>query len=193
MTRAETLASNPAPLLSGPSPAAEATAATQPAPTILAAKGTAVIIEIDDRLNSSTAKIGDTFRLHLAEPLIVDGKVVAAAGATGGGEVINASRANIGGRPGELTLMARYLEIDGQRVKIGHLRYGQTGRNNDTAAFVAGVAVGLPGYLITGGNVDVPAGTRAGAKLTEPLLAPTTMSTPPPAPAPAPTTQTSIN
>jgi len=154
-------------------PAATLPASTSPAATVAAplsatppaaAAGTAIAIAIDDHLNSRTANAGDTFRLHLAEPISVDGRVVAPAGVAGFGEVINSAPASIGGKPGELSLAVRYLDFQNQRVRIGHFRYGQTGQNNMNGAIVAGAVLGVVGYLIVGGNVDVPAGTLGAAR-----------------------------
>jgi hypothetical protein len=136
-------------------------------------KMTVVEIEILDRVNSRLNHAGEQFAIRLAEPLIFDGRVVAPAGTTGVGEVVHAARARAGGKAGELILAARYLELAGAHVSLRSLRYGRSqGTDNSGAVNVGNMvaAAVLPvasvvGFLITGGEVDIPAGTRANARL----------------------------
>jgi hypothetical protein len=68
------------------------------------------------------------------------------------------------GKAGELTLAARYIELNGKRIPLKRLRYGPTsGRGADAAAAIATAMIGVPGMLIAGGNIDIQAGARANA------------------------------
>ncbi|MDQ4087352.1 MAG: hypothetical protein M3177_04985, partial [Pseudomonadota bacterium] len=129
-------------------------------------------IEIADAVGSRRSTNGQTFAIVLAEDLVVDGRVVVRAGARGVGEVVHAARAGMGGRAGELILAARYLEVDGQRIPLRTMRYGRSqGADSSSAvnvgnmvaaATVPGLAV--VGLFIRGGEIDIPAGTRANAQ-----------------------------
>ena len=139
---------------------------------------TPVEIEIVERLNSKLVRPGQRFAIRLAEPLVVDGRTVAPAGASGEGEVVHAAKAGGMGKAGELILAARFLDIDGTRLPLRSLRYGRSqGKDNSgtlVAANVAAAAVlpvaSLVAFVVRGGEVDVPAGTRANARVSSDTL-----------------------
>jgi hypothetical protein len=134
---------------------------------------TPIEIEIAENVSSNTSRTRQNFAFRLAEPLTVDGQVVAAAGTRGVGEVVHAAKSGIGGKAGELILAARYLELDGQRVPLRSLRYGRSqGKDSSGTVGIATSAaaavvpvVAVVGFLITGGEVRIPEGTRATAKI----------------------------
>jgi hypothetical protein len=148
-----------------PAPAADGACCTLPART-------PVEIEILETVNSKANQSRDNFAFRLAEPLSVDGRVVAPAGTLGVGEVVHAARARAGGKAGELILAARYLDLNGTRVPLRSLRYGRSSGADNIGAVTVGnmvAAAVLPaaavlGYLIVGGEVNIPAGTRANAQ-----------------------------
>lgn len=168
----------PAGPAAAPEPAADiqpvaATCCTVPARTV-------VEIIIDDRLNSRLSSTMQAFAFRLAEPLAVDGRIVAPAGTPGVGEVVHAARARAGGKAGELILAARYLDLDGTRIPLRSLRYGPSQGLDNSGAVNAGAMVAaaiLPaasvlGYLVSGGEVDIPAGTRAHAMTSADIVLP---------------------
>ena len=140
---------------------------------------TLVEIEIVDRLNSKANRNGDRFAIRLAEPLVVDGHVIAPAGTPGVGEVVHAAKAGGGGKAGELILAARYLELDGVRIPLRSFRYGRSQGKDKSHSVAVGnmVAAALMpgaamfGFLVSGGNVDIPAGTRANAQTAQDFAA----------------------
>lgn len=118
-------------------------------------------------LASNTSEMGQKVRIRSASPLTIDGHIVVPEGSEGFAEVIQASKARMMGKAGELVLGMPYLEVGGQRVPLKRLRYGpSTGKGNDMTAAVATAAVGLPGMLISGGNVRIARGARAHAVVT---------------------------
>ena len=134
------------------------------APVVLA-KGTAVALLIKAALSSSSSHPGDRFPIELADPLIVDGKTVLAPGVAGEGEVVHAAKARWGGKAGELIINARFIDCRGVRVPLGKLKFAQAGENNAVAAMAAG-AMALPAmFIISGGSVNVPSGTRVSASI----------------------------
>jgi len=160
-----------------PAPAAEAPAA----PCCTVPARTPIEIELLDTMNSKANHNGDRFAFRLAAPLAIDGHVVIPAGTPGVGEVVHAERARFGGRAGELILAARYLDLGGTQIPLRTLRFGlQHGRDSSAtintlniAAAAAMPALSMLGYLIAGGEVNVPAGTHASAQIAAELtLAP---------------------
>jgi hypothetical protein len=129
------------------------------------AANTPILVQLSETVSSETAKRGDTFALSLAEPIVVDGATLIPAGAVGGGEVIDASPAGVGGKPGKLVLAARYINYEGVRVPLRAFRLGGSGQNNATVALVVDIAVGPVGFFIPGGNIKYPAGLKAVAKV----------------------------
>jgi hypothetical protein len=170
-----------------PAQAQDAPAAA-PAPPSASATGcctiaprTPIELEILDTVNSRDNHNGDSFGFRLAAPLSVDGRVVIPAGTRGVGEVVHAARARAMGKAGELILAARYLDLNGTHIPLRTLRFGnQQGRDNtgtvntiNMAAAASVPALAVVAFVISGGEVRVPAGTRATAQTaTELTLAP---------------------
>lgn len=135
---------------------------------------TPVTLELLAPLGSKLSKSGDNFPIRLAEPIVVDGQILIAAGALGVGEVVHAKKAGGSGAPGELVLAARHLDVCGRRLRLRSMHVAPTGRSKVNTVNTINVAsaaalppVGLVGFLIRGGQVDVPQGTIADAKTAE--------------------------
>jgi len=135
------------------------------------AAGTPVQVALVDQVGSAAQKRGDTFTLRLAAPLIVDGEVVLRAGAPGVGEVIEAMRPSIGGKPAEMVLAADYLTTRHGRVTLDGLQLARPGHDNSTASQVLGISglafapLGIVGIVVPGGDVVFKPGTVATAKV----------------------------
>lgn len=140
-----------------------ARAAETPESTLSA--GASVDFEIVDHLGSKVSKVGDHFRIKLVEPLRSAGEIVVPAGTMGEGEVIHAARARAGGKAGELIIAARSLDYAGQEIGLRSFRYGKSGDSNVTEGAVVAFVGGPLAYLVVGGEVDIPPGTRGNAKL----------------------------
>ena len=159
-------------------PAAAPAAAPAQACCVIPA-GTPIVLELLDELSSRTAMRGDHFAMRLVEPITVDGRVLAPAGARGTGEVIDAAKAGMGGRPGELTVAARYLAVGDLQIPLRSLKLAAPphGANNSKDAQTAVLLVGVGGMFIRGGDLVAPIGARGDAKVARDITLP--------APAPA--------
>ncbi len=171
-----------------PLPATAPATATMPAKTDPTAccrviAETHVVVEIAEPLNSSKVHRGDFFALRLAEPVSLDGNVVIPAGTTGVGQVVDASPSRGGGAPGKLVLAARHLDYAGQQLPLHALKLGAKGKDNSALAMGVSFAAGPFAMFVHGGQIEIPVGTRADAK-----LAPNTGSPLTPAPFPQPAT-----
>ena len=135
---------------------------------------TPVDIEILDAVSSKISKPGDLFRIRLAEPIEVDGKTLVPAGVEGQGEVVHAAKARAAGKAGELILAARYLDFGGTRLPLRSFGYGKAaGKDRTDTAFAVAVGAGsVFALFVSGGQMEVPAGTRANAKLSAAVTLP---------------------
>ena len=136
--------------------------------------GSRVILEVASPVGSAISKRGDMFDIRLAEPIVIDGRVVAPAGTPGQGQVVDAGKSGIGGKPGKLVLAARYLDLGGRRVALRAMKLGWAGDDRSAEVLVTSMIpfVGVAGIFIHGGEIDVAPGTKAVAKLGEDLTAP---------------------
>jgi hypothetical protein len=153
------------------------------------AADTLVRIELAGEVSSKTGKRGDKFAIRLSSPIVIDGHVVAPAGAAGEGEVVYAEAGKGGGAPGKLVLAARYVEVGGQHIQLKAFHLGAGGDSEFTQMQVASQFIGPAVMFINGHDVDYPVGTRANAKVAADIDLP---AGPPAAPAePAPPPQAS--
>jgi hypothetical protein len=128
-------------------------------------KNTPVVIALSEAVGSNTNKPGDRFAIVLAEPVMVDGKVVLPAGLTGVGEVVHSAASGLGGRSGELLLAARYLDFGDTRIPLKAFQFAASGRDTTAGSLWA---MGL----VKGGQVIVPEGARGAAKIGAEIVLP---------------------
>jgi hypothetical protein len=150
------------------------------AKSVILSAMTPVSIAIVEPLNSKTSTIGQFFDIRLVAPIMIDGEIIVPSGTMGKGEVIHAAKARAAGKAGELIIAARYLDYQGTRLPLRSLKYGAdtTGRNNVGTAAAVGFVVATPLILIiTGGQVDIPAGMPAIAKLATDVEIPSIINT----------------
>lgn len=170
-------------LMAGPAMArtshtAHRTHAVQTHACCLAPARTEVEVELAAPVSTRTQKTGDTFALRLATPLVVDDRILLPAGTPGVGAVIEAARPGLGGKAAKLVLTARYLQVDGRRVPLTGLQLARAGRSNSMQASAVGLTgivfapLGFIGLAVRGGNVDLPEGVRASARLASDVVLP---------------------
>jgi hypothetical protein len=136
------------------------------------AADTVVHIVLAEAVSSNGRKRGDKFAIKLAAPIVVDGRTLVPAGATGQGEVVDAQHAGFGGAPGKLVVAARYIDAGAVRIRLKALNVGSAGDSKFVEAMVAAEFIGLPALLIHGGEVLYPPGTPGHAKVAEAILLP---------------------
>jgi hypothetical protein len=151
--------------------------------------GTVVEVELTEALSSRTSQQEQVFGLRLREPIVVDGREVVAAGAAGGGEVIDAHASAFGGRQGRLIISGRYIEINGQRARIRGMQITAAGedRGNTALAVTMIPYAGIAGIFVHGGEVDIPVGARGTARLAADIDVPLTALEAAPTPEPTQT------
>lgn len=133
---------------------------------------TPVRLAITLPIASDTASTGQLFAFTLSAPILLDGGHSIPAGTPGQGEVVHAAHSGMAGKAGELVLAARFLDFQGSRIPLRSMRFGNAGKDKTgTANAIAiGTAVVAPlagvfALAITGGEVRIPAGAIADAKI----------------------------
>lgn len=131
--------------------------------------GTVVQVELTEALSSRASQQEQLFELRLAEPIVVNGREVVAAGALGGGEVIDAHPSAFGGRQGRLIISGRFIEINGQRARIRGMQITAAGEDRGNTALAVSMIpyAGIAGIFVQGGEVEIPIGSRGTARLAE--------------------------
>ncbi|MXO58592.1 hypothetical protein GRI89_03420 [Altererythrobacter salegens] len=163
--------------------ATEAASDAFPPVEILIPKLTPVMLEILSPLGSKTSTSFDRFQIRLADPIFIDGMEVLPAGAMGEGEVVHAKKAGGMGTAGELVLAARYIGFGERRLALRSMSLSAAGKDAVGAvdglnAVGAGIStfvpvpIGLVGFVISGRNIAIPAGTVAMAKTAEDFTVP---------------------
>jgi hypothetical protein len=148
-------------------PAAGAPPLAPSAPCCTLPALTAIEPEIVTPASSKTSVEGEKIAIRVAEPVSVGGQILVPAGTQGFAEVIQVSRAHMGGKAGELVIGAPYLMLGSQRIGLKRFRYGPpSGADRFNQAVVATALIGVAGGLIAGGNLDIPTGARANAVVT---------------------------
>jgi hypothetical protein len=138
---------------------------TAPATRVLPLKSP-VLLEFTAEVSSKTAHKGSPVEFLLAEDVLIDGQRLIPKGTPAIGEVIHAQKSGFGGRGGELIIAARYIQHGEQRVSLRSLKPlagPYAGKNNSDAALAVSMIpyAGLVSLFITGGEIVIPAGTKA--------------------------------
>ena len=128
--------------------------------------GTAISIRLDESLSGGRSAVGDTFQASLAEPLVVDGLVIAERGARVTGRIVDSREA---GRVSGTSLLELELSTlmtsDGQRVAISTdpwTKQGDTSHREDAEKIGGGAALGAIIGAITGGGAGAAIGAGIG-------------------------------
>lgn len=143
--------------------------------TVTIPAGTEIVVEFVEAQSSRTSQTGALVTLRLADPIVINGQTIVPAGAVAGGEVIDAARSGMGGRQGKLIISGRFVEIAGQRTRIRGLRVFAAGEDNSREAVNTMILVpyvGFMGGFIQGGETEIPAGSRAQARIAVDVIVP---------------------
>lgn len=167
----------PAPVPTDPStvpPSAPAEAAAPFAGSDRLPAGTIVELELTETIASSRSQRGDKFGLRVVEAISVHGRLVIPAGSLATGQVVHAAASSGGGKAGELLLAARTVDARGRQVSLRGMRLGGAGQARSDAAIGMSAALGVAvpvlaplALFLKGREIEIPAGTRAHAKLAQ--------------------------
>ena len=151
-----------------PPPAGEAAAPEAAIPaTLTLPPGAFVTIRVNQWLSSDRNQAGDTFHATLAQPLIVNGVVVARRGSTVMGRVSDAQKAGRVQGTSKLGLQLTSLSlVDGQQVSVQSQVIDRNGRDsvgNDAVAIGATTGIGAAIGATAAGGSGAAIGAGAGA------------------------------
>jgi hypothetical protein len=133
---------------------------------------TPVRLQLQQTLSSKTTQQGTVVEWRVFEDVIIDGTVVIAKDSRAYAEVTHVQKAGFGGRPGEMLLTARYLDMGAQKIKMRALQpeTSGVGKSQSDASYALGATaaatvpvLGFAAVFITGGEIIIPEGTLATA------------------------------
>ena len=158
--------------------------ASQPAPTATAiqavraaapAQGTAVlpantdvILRLSQDVNSKRMKTGETFRLSVAQDVMIGNYIAIPRGTPATGEIGYRTGKGAFGKSAKMEIDIRSIQLNGRSIPMeGHFR--QEGEGNTGATVGAAVAVGVFAVFVTGRSAIFKEGREFRAATREPL------------------------
>lgn len=122
--------------------------------------GTAVPLRTLEELTTKgkKVKVGDRFKLEVAEPVSLNGVVVIPVGSQAMGEVTSVRNKGMFGKSGNIETRLLYVRAHGRQIRISG-RVDDKGSKNGVGAGVATYLTLVGGFLITGTSALIPAGT----------------------------------
>ncbi len=128
-------------------------------------------------------RVGDRFRMEVAEPVVVQGVTVIPVGTPAVGEITEVRNKGMWGRSGRFTARLLYVTVNGRQIRLDG-EFDDKGKSGAAGAIATSALVFLPaGFFMTGTSAELPAGTIVGGFIDEevPLAL---QAAPPPAPLP---------
>lgn len=130
-------------------------------------EGTDVKLAFDQHISSKTAKSGDRVKLHVAENVVVNGKVMIKQGAPASGIISDVKKRGRFGKNAKLQITINPIRVRNTMVALQPRDKGKEfkGSKTDKAALASGAGlvafgpVGLVGgYFIPGKSVEIKVG-----------------------------------
>jgi len=150
-----------------PEPVRATTAsASQPADSTTIPAGTEITIRMIDDVDSQVARVGQTFRASVDDPVIVGGRVVIPRGADVITKLVDAKDSSSISGGGQLTLDLASVMVNGRMVGVTAESITQEGesRKKDSAKVIGGTAaLGAIIGAIAGGGKGAAIGAASGA------------------------------
>lgn len=128
--------------------------------------GTSISVRLIDDVDSQKAKVGDTFRASLSEPLVVGGRTLAERGADATLKLVEEKESGRLAGKAMLSIQLVSLKIDGRDVGVntGEFTQESNSRGKETAVRTGvGSAIGAVVGAIAGGGKGAAIGAGVGA------------------------------
>jgi len=128
--------------------------------------GTSISVRLIDDIDSEKARVGDTFRASLAEPLVVGGQTVAGRGADATLKLVEEKESGRLAGKAMLSIQLASLRIGGRDVAVNTSEFTQESdsRGRETAVRTGvGSAIGAVVGAIAGGGKGAAIGAGVGA------------------------------
>ncbi len=120
--------------------------------------GTKIVFHVVTPVSSDKSKNGDPFAFAIVEPVVVDGRTVIAAGASGTGTVILAGKSGNEGHEGDLTLrLDTATSVNGTTIAFDRQTFEVNGGNLRAESSGLGLVpfAGLGAFFIHGKNITL--------------------------------------
>lgn len=156
------------PIAPAPPPVPEPPPAPEPPPlhSVTVTAGTTLQVRVGETLTTQKNQPGDSFLATLAQPLVIDGFVIAERGARAEGRVVEVDRGGkVRGVSRLVVELTKLTTADGQHVRIRTSSYnkeGQSGVKKDAAKVGIGAALGAAIGAIAGGGKGAGIGAGVG-------------------------------
>lgn len=130
--------------------------------------GTPVPLKMREMLTTKgkDLRVGHRFQMEVAEPVVVNGVTVIAAGSPAVGEVTDVRNKGMWGKSGKINARPLFVRANGRQIRL-------TGQMDDKGvtgtAAVVGAVVLLPvaGFFMTGTSAEIPVGAPINAFIDE--------------------------
>jgi hypothetical protein len=133
---------------------------TMPNGTVVLKAGTVIPMELVNTITSKTARSGQLVDFRVTSDVKVDGKTVVAAGSIAQGQIVRAKKNGLLGAEGELEIAVKSIKaVDGTSVYLSSSNLADEGSNKVVLSVVVTLCC-LFGFLIKGGQAEIPAGTQ---------------------------------
>ena len=130
--------------------------------------GTEISLRMSEELTTKgkNLRVGQRFRMEVAENVLVNGQVVIPAGSPATGEVTEVRNKGMWGKSGNINARPLYVQVNGRQIRLSGAMNdkGKTG----TAGVVAAIAfVPVAGFFTTGTSAVIPMGAPVKAFIDE--------------------------
>ena len=130
-----------------------------------------VPLKFGQDLSSKTAVDGDPVIFVLDQDIKVGDVIVAKAGSKAFGEVTNAHKSGMMGKPGDLNIRLDYLKTGDDKIRLRGTK-AKEGENATTSTIVLTVLFGPIGLIKHGKNIDIKQGTQLTAYVSDDITLP---------------------
>jgi hypothetical protein len=146
------------PAATAPAPTAPVSAVAAPGQAVLRV-GTEVPLRLSEQLTTKNkaVRVGQRFRLTVAEDIKVDGQTVIPSGSPAVGEITDVRTKGMWGKSGHIGAEILYVQVNGRQIRMSGSfdDKGVTG----TAGVVAAIAfIPIAGFFTTGTSANLPLG-----------------------------------
>jgi hypothetical protein len=149
--------------------AAEPTvAAIAPSKDNILRAGTGVSVRLLEELTTErkVSRVGQRFRMEIAESLMLNGKIVIPSGSPVQGEITEVRNKGMWGKSGHITARVLYATVGGRQVRLSG-SFDDKGVTGTAGVVGAIILVPVVGFFVTGTSARIASGSVAGAFLDE--------------------------
>lgn len=136
---------------------------TMPSGQVIIKSGSIIPMELLSTITSNDCRSGQMIDFKVLKDVVVEGKTVIPAGSIAKGQVTRAKKSGLLGTEGELEVVVRSVTaVDGTDVYLTGANVNDQGSNKVVLSVVL-TFLCILGFLIKGGNAEIPAGTQCQA------------------------------